>query len=380
MLHFTELKDTGESTISSEHSSCSAVQQFEEEREMFNLTGLFASEWPSWLVRPSKFQRGTPLAVDRTDGTSEGESTDDEEDENSSSLSLVSWTSDDDEDDRSLTSSFLESLTLEGILDAPKWTSDLVAVHFDTLVSFNAFLLRAQDLIQQELSAHDYNTFTPFVDFYHKYDTSSCKSLVDFVKGFNDLTEKEDGLSCVGLSIRLLEKMQKHERRLGGSLAIVSCEEAVKDIGSYQIDAPDSLKEHVLLLTKIVLEKDRVGYVLMDPGYHVTRPVVIMKDEQYPHTGNFIVSASERKQEEYSYVVQDERFLSWTVKETRPGSKSVECTNLIYTNKAFDKVAVTKKRSLLYHMKSYVVRSNKGPVAGIFAFLRSNCINFFYPG
>lgn len=279
-----------------------------------------------------------------------------------------------------MTSSFLESLTLEGILDAPKWTSDLVATHFDTLASFNAFLLRAQDLIQQELFAHDYNTFTPFVDFYHKYDTSSCKSLVDFVKKFNDLTEKEDGLSCVGLSIRLLEKMQKHERRLGGCLAIVSCEEAVKDIGSYTIDAPDSLKEHVLLLAKVVLEKDRIGYVLMDPGYHVSRPVVIMQDGQYPHTGNFIVSASERKVEEYSYVVQDERFLSWTVKETRPGSKSVEWTNLIYTNKAFDKVAVTKKRSLLYNMKSYVVRGNKGPIAGIFSFLRSNCINFFYPG
>lgn len=303
-----------------------------------------------------------------------------------SSLSVCTATSvsseddDDEEEDRSLTSSILESLTLEGILEAPKWTSDLQALHFDSLVSFTAFVTRVQAMLQEEIAAHDYNTFTPFVDFYHKYDTSDSKRLIDFITKFNDLTDKEDGLSCVGMSTRLLDKMVKRERKLRGSLAIVSCEEAVEDIDSYEIDAPDSLKEHVLLLVKIVLENDRIGYLLMDPGYHVTRPVVIMEDAAYPHTGTFIVSASQRKVEEYTYVVQDEQFLSWTVRETREGGKTAQWTNLIYTEKAFDKVAVTKKRSLLYHMKSYVVRGNKGPTAGIFAFLRSNCINFFYPG
>ena len=310
-----------------------------------------------------------------TDGTSEDESSDEEEDSSSSCVSSTS------SEHRSLTPTFLESLTLQGILQAPKWTCDLLPLHFDSLASLSALIGRLKKMLEEEIIARDYNTFTPFVDFYHKYNTSDSRRLVDFVTQFNDLTEKDDGLSCVGMSTRLLDKMVKREKKLRGSLAIVSCEEAVEDIDSYEIDAPDSLKEHVLLLAKITLGQEaRVGYILMDPGYHVTRPVVIMQDGEHPHTGPFIVSASDRKIEQYEYVVQDEQFLSWTVKESRGGLKSAQWTNLIYTKKAFDKVAVTKKRSLLYHMKSYVVRSNKGPLAGIFAFLRSNCVNFFYPG
>lgn len=314
-----------------------------------------------------------------TDGTSEDDSCDDDEEEESSCSSSVSSTSI-SSDDRSLTRRILESLTLSDILQAPKWTRDLQAVQFDSLESFNALLGRLQVILEEEIINNDYNTFTQFADFYHKYHTNDSGRLIDFLIHLNDLTEQDDSLSCVGMSKQLLANIIKRERKLNGSLALVSCEEKVKDIESYEINGPDSLKEHVLLLVKITLEDTRVGYILMDPGFHLTRPIVIMQDGQKPHTGSFIVSASDHKILQYDYDVLDDQFVSWTVKETRPGVKSCQWKNLIYMKKAFDKVIVTKKRSLLYHMKSYVIRSNKGPVAGIFAFIRANCINFFYPG
>ena len=47
-------------------------------------------------------------------------------------------------------------------------------------------------------------------------------------------------------------------------------------------------KEHVLACLKIRIG-DRVsgkdGFLILDPGYHVSRVVTVMEDGLYPHTG-----------------------------------------------------------------------------------------------
>ena len=53
-------------------------------------------------------------------------------------------------------------------------------------------------------------------------------------------------------------------------------------------DTRTSEKEHVIVTLKISIN-GRSGVILLDPGYHVGRAVVVMHDEQYPHTGNFHV-------------------------------------------------------------------------------------------
>jgi len=116
----------------------------------------------------------------------------------------------------------------------------------------------------------------------------------------------------------------------------------------------------------------------MDPGYHVSRPVVIMKDQKYPHTGWFIQSKTSSMTKEYCYDIIDEHFLSWTVRETRNGMAK-QWANLIFIKKNFERpLSITKKRSLLYAFKSYVVRDRKGPIAGIYCCIRSHSITLFY--
>lgn len=47
-------------------------------------------------------------------------------------------------------------------------------------------------------------------------------------------------------------------------------------------------KEHVLLCLRIQIlngGKERNGFLLLDPGYHVSRVVTVMDDVMYPHTG-----------------------------------------------------------------------------------------------
>lgn len=48
-------------------------------------------------------------------------------------------------------------------------------------------------------------------------------------------------------------------------------------------------KEHVAVCLRIQIGTGigavRSGYLLLDPGYHVSRVVTIMEDKLYPHTG-----------------------------------------------------------------------------------------------
>ena len=54
-------------------------------------------------------------------------------------------------------------------------------------------------------------------------------------------------------------------------------------------DTHTSEKEHVVIALKIDLN-GRAGVLLMDTGYHVASPVVVMQDELHPHTGNWKLS------------------------------------------------------------------------------------------
>lgn len=65
-----------------------------------------------------------------------------------------------------------------------------------------------------------------------------------------------------------------------------------KDIGNVNryvsTPTPDtrtSEKEHVVIALNIELES-RVGVLILDTGYHVPQPVIVMEDGLYPHTGN----------------------------------------------------------------------------------------------
>jgi len=317
---------------------------------------------------------------------------------------LLSSSEDEDEDeekedkDRGSSSSEedeWDSLTVDNVLQPPVWGHDLKSISFSSLTSLEEFLIQSQDVIQQELVRHDYNTFSSFVTFYSDYqkyvrternDGQNKPSFLDFVNKYKNLEEEFGGLSCVGLSTSIIAKVdQVFGGKISDKIALVSCEEVVKDVGSYSIDSPNNLKEHVMVALKIALPDEvkrgrvREGYVLMDPGYHVSRPVVVMKDGKYPHTGWFVTNQSKSLQKEYLYEVIDDRFLSWNVRETRRGVTN-SWSNLIFIQKQFNSsLSITKKRSLLYAFKSYVIRDRKGPIAGVYWWLRSHSVTLFYP-
>lgn len=99
----------------------------------------------------------------------------------------------------------------------------------------------------------------------------------------------------------------------------------------------------------------------------------------YPHTSWFVQSRTTSLLKEYCYEYPDDRFLTWTVKETRRGVVD-QWSNLIFVERAFEKsLTITQKRSLFYGFKSYVIRDRKGPIAGIYCWIRNHSVTLFYP-
>ena len=103
-----------------------------------------------------------------------------------------------------------------------------------------------------------------------------------------------------------------------------------------------------------------------------------MIDKLYPHTNWFVQNESASVKKEYCYEAK-EQFVTWTVREIRKGDSQVY-SNLIFIQKRFENIlTITKKRSLFFAFKSYVIRDRKGVVAGIYSGLRSNSVTLFYP-
>lgn len=210
----------------------------------------------------------------------------------------------------------------------------------------------------------------------------------------------EDSLSCVGLSLALIQALRTG---LGPELvpyiSLVSCEESVKDIGSYSLESPNNLKEHVLVCMAFSLSESgsstsfssmaRSGYLIWDPGYHVARPVVVMSDGMYPHTGWFnpqVPAAGCNKTKEYCYEMlplPDSALITWRVRESRPkpgGSEQTKTySNLIYVGQSFAKcLTIPEKRTYVYSFKSWCFRDRKGLVAGLYSWIESRSITLFW--
>lgn len=132
--------------------------------------------------------------------------------------------------------------------------------------------------------------------------------------------------TCVGLGFDLTKRILELEYSYPGislALFLASCEEVfdnnpkqtiehvityyllihmisfkTKDIGNVNryvsTPTPDthtSEKEHVVVALNIDLG-GRVGVLILDPGYHVAHPIIIMQDGLYPHTGTKICPES----------------------------------------------------------------------------------------
>lgn len=126
-------------------------------------------------------------------------------------------------------------------------------------------------------------------------------------------------------------------------------------------------KEHVGVCLKIQIGSNRHGFLLLDPGYHVSRPVTVMQDLLYPHTGRFTQSMDNGNSKEYDYTMVTDEYVNWHVAETKRGNTATY-DNLIFVAKPFlSGLDVAERRNLVYDFKSLLKRDPKGQlIAGMY--------------
>lgn len=283
-----------------------------------------------------------------------------------------------------------KDFAIDQLLDIPYWSEELKEGEFERLEYFENSLIVWEDILQQELERYDYNTFGSFVEFYHSYRKQSRQTLREFISQYQTKISI-DSMSCVAQSLFLLNSLAVNDLEHGSLFSLVSCEEMVRmQINErkvqnidYQLESKDNIKEHVLVCLKFkLIEENRCGYVLLDPGYHISRPIIVMNDSLYPHTGWFNVSKNRRISKDHCYRIINDQYIAWIVRETSlkdPKEILKQYANIIYIKREFIKYAsVTEKRACIFSFKSFVIRNRKGPVAGFYSSIDERNLVTFY--
>ncbi|XP_032780114.2 uncharacterized protein LOC116918502, partial [Daphnia magna] len=260
-------------------------------------------------------------------------------------------------------------------LPYPAWGAIKTRLHVASLERFHELILALTTCVEDQLKTHCYNTVGNFLTFFESYKNRKdlTQSLESFYHEYNPpITPKHH--TCVGLGLDLAGRIVELEQTYPGissALFLASCEEDIGNVNRYvSTPTPDtrtSEKEHVVIALNISLE-GRVGVLILDTGYHVPRPVIIMEDRLYPHTGWFKPGGTSRSRRLYNYTLHPSgRYVLWDVKEIRKGIEECESA-LIYTHQAFlSPVDCTERRNLVYNFKSLLKRDARGNViAGLY--------------
>lgn len=269
-------------------------------------------------------------------------------------------------------------------LPSPVWGKMNGTVHFDSVSEYEHFNRLMLPVLQQQLVEHPYNTVGNFVRFYDAFKKQkSGISLLEFFRKYLPPITPEHH-TCVGLSLDLMDRIKKSPLRkefpqIWENMFLASCEEEYDDdIPEYtaepELDAEEVFKEHVVVSLRFTIN-GREGIAVLDPGYHVARVVTAMRDGQYPHTGWFIQSKTDKVTKEYHYEASaNGKYVVWQIKEVRGGVSKMRLPSIMYAHRCFSNpVELVEKRNLVYALRVWVSRDKKGDLpAGMYFVLKPN--------
>jgi len=233
----------------------------------------------------------------------------------------------------------------------------------------------AAALLQEGLSSDPYDSLTTFFQFckeYHEYG-SEYSSLYDFFRDYN-LPIMDGRNTCVGLVHDLRVKLTALENKFPGvsdSMFPVSCDEKIKHpetycSGSYPpYESCD--KEHLFLCISFELGQRR-GVMLMDPGYHVSVPIIVMEDGCYPHSPPYQARIGHQiKTYTYKFHEGNSSFVEWNVRKG-----DMYRTNLVFVNRPFlSGMDNAERRNLVYPVKTVTNREENGDIkSGLYLSLK----------
>jgi len=261
------------------------------------------------------------------------------------------------------------------LLPVPEYGSVTKVANFPSVEKLMTFIQDLEPIVQKQLEEHNYDAVGGFIKFYQAYQKCRDVPFETFFRAYDGPITPEH-YTCVGLSMDLLNKIQSVLRLaypgIVSKFFIASCEEqydgALSDYSNFS--PPPSyfvLKEHVMLVLKISVN-GRTGRIILDPGYHVSRAVVVMEDRKFPHTDWFVQSDTPKMKKEYGYEMLNDKYVLWHERNTK-GSVKTEITSLVYVHHKFENyVDYTERRNLVYNFRVLVKRNRMGDLLSGFYF------------
>ncbi|KAK3874757.1 hypothetical protein Pcinc_020321 [Petrolisthes cinctipes] len=258
-------------------------------------------------------------------------------------------------------------------LPLPRWGCARPDLTFSSLQDFTTFLNCLTPHLHDTLTKHCYDTLSNFINF--------CESYIWWREGM----ERGAGLdqfyhdydppllpgrhTCVGLTCLLQSRLSSLEPRYPGikdATYKVSCEEEVEQVEWYcegEVPPYTCEKEHVLVCVRVRIA-GRVGVVLLDPGYHVGVPVVVMEDGTAPQSGPVPGSSSRpglTRTYHYLSWAANPGYVTWNVTTQPKDGPATHHVSLIHVARPFlSHVDVAERRNLAYPFKTLVARDPSG--------------------
>lgn len=246
------------------------------------------------------------------------------------------------------------------------------------LYAYEDLVALIETTLQYMMQETYYDTVNNFIDFYQSFRKSATKNLREFFQNYSPPVNRRHP-TCVSLGMEIVSRIALFRPDVAEHFYLVSCEEAVEDPITYithceeksiEVESWNLEKEHALVAMKIVI-CGREGLLILDPGYHVSRAVTVMKDQNYPHTGFFTQSDEpEGCKREYCYTFSpiSDSYIYWGERTTRNGGEQKHEISLIYVDRPYrTAIDVTVRRNLVYDFRSLLSRDAKGRVfAGIY--------------
>ncbi|KAG1652106.1 hypothetical protein GQR58_026531 [Nymphon striatum] len=283
-------------------------------------------------------------------------------------------------------------------LPLAKWLPAPPPVVFNSFEEFMNIYDKLRIIIRRQLCEERYSTVHNLIQFYADYLLHSCPD--DFENFFLDYKPGliYDNFSCTGLALDLWNRISSSKLSflapsIGKSLYLASSEEIITNVDLYcSYNPPNAFgveKEHVLLCLKILLT-GRSGYVLLDPGYHIRCPIIVMDDGQYPQSTGvsetdiddwYLQNTTNKCRKEYKYANHhSKQYVKWIIREIRNGHAKI-INNLIHCGNAFmSPLDVVERRNLVFNFKNLIARNEHGIYAGLYFVMKKNSsFVLFYP-
>ncbi|XP_047736626.1 uncharacterized protein LOC108665911 [Hyalella azteca] len=258
----------------------------------------------------------------------------------------------------------------------PLYGCERPELEFSCERDLRTFLVPVRQQLQDCLQALPYDTVSTFLQFCQEFNKnrSDYSSLSEFFRDY-DIPVLPGRYTCVGLSSDLLSKLAHLESSYPGlkdSMYQVSCEEDIERLDWYCSNSTPPLfpseKEHVLVCVRLRVA-GRPGVVLMDPGYHVSEPMVVMEDGLSPHAATHVAKCgTTTKTNTYEIYEHNPSYVVWrSSKETPLGTS--KCVNVVHVSHPFlSGLDVAERRNLVYGMKTLINRARNGEIRSSFYF------------